>query len=68
MFQTPVVQRALELADSGRFRIPSEVRRALVNEGYSQSDAFGIEGKATWALLRERCAKAVMGSSLPSGV
>lgn len=59
MTQTPVVQRAFELADSGRFRIPSEVRRALVREGYTQSDVFGLEGKATWRQLRDRCGNAV---------
>jgi len=59
MTLTPVVQRAFELADSGRFRIPSEVRRALVREGYTQSDVFGLEGKATWSQLRDRCGNAV---------
>jgi hypothetical protein len=58
MTQTSVIERALELADSGKFRIPSEVRRALLQEGYTQSDVFGIEGKATWAQLRRRCAGA----------
>lgn len=64
MLQTPVIQRAFELADSGRFRIPSEVRRALVSEGYTQSDVFGIEGRATWRQLRERCGRAVANRSL----
>lgn len=59
MLQTPVIERAFELADSGRFRIPSEVRRALLSEGYAQSDVFGIEGRATWRQLRERCGRAV---------
>lgn len=59
MLQKPVIQRAFELADSGRFRVPSEVRRALVSEGYTQSDVFGIEGRATWRQLRERCGQAV---------
>lgn len=58
MSQTPVVQRAFELADSGRCRIPSEVRRALLSEGYTQSDVFGLEGKATWAQLKRRCVSA----------
>ncbi len=35
MTQTSVIERALELADSGNFRIPSEVRRALLREGYT---------------------------------
>ena len=56
MVQTPVVQRAFELADSGRFRIPSEVRKALLQEGYRQSDVAGLEGKATWRQLRDKCA------------
>jgi len=64
MLQTPVIQRAFELADSGRFRIPSEVRRALIGEGYTQSDVFGIEGRATWRQLRERCAQAAEKRSL----
>lgn len=53
-----VIERAFELAESGRFRIPSEVRRALLKEGYTQSDVFGLEGKATWQQLRERCGNA----------
>lgn len=57
MSQTPVVQRAFGLG-SGRCRIPSEVRRALLSEGYTQSDVFGLEGKATWAQLRLRCVSA----------
>ncbi len=59
MRQTSVIERALELADSGNFRVPSEVRRALLREGYTQSDVFGLEGKATWSQLRDRCGKAV---------
>lgn len=56
MLQTPVIQRAFELADSERCRIPSEVRRTLLSEGYTQPDVFGIEGRATQ--LRDRCCEA----------
>nr|WP_312053448.1 hypothetical protein [Brevundimonas diminuta] len=58
MTQTSMIERALELADSGNFRVPSEVRRALLREGYTQSDVFGLEGKATWQQLRQRCGSA----------
>lgn len=59
MPQTPVVERAFELADSGRFRLPSEVLKALLREGYTQSDVFGLEGRSTWSQLRERCGNAI---------
>lgn len=51
----PILERAFELAASGQFRIPSQVRKALLKEGYTQSDVFTLEGKATAAQLRERC-------------
>lgn len=51
----PILERAFELAASGQFRIPSHVRKALLKEGYTQSDVFTLEGKATAAQLRERC-------------
>jgi hypothetical protein len=66
MNQKPVIERAFELADSGRFRIPSEVRKALFHEGYTRSDLFGLEGKATWSQLRDRCSKAVRQSLTPA--
>ncbi len=54
----PIIERAFELADSGQFRIPSHVRKALLKEGYTQSDIFTLEGKATAAQLRARCLSA----------
>jgi hypothetical protein len=53
----PVIERAFELAESGSFRIPSDVRKALVRERYTQSEIYGLEGKATWRQLREKCAE-----------
>ncbi len=55
----PVLERAFELARSGQFRIPSQVRSALVVEGYAQSDIFQLEGRAAWAQLRRLCGDAV---------
>lgn len=55
LLRTPAIVRAFELADSGEFRIPSAVRTAMVAEGYTQSDVFTLEGRATWAQLRNRC-------------
>ncbi len=57
MHRKPVIERALELAESGIFRIPSEVRKALIREGYTQSEIYGLEGKATWRQLRKKCAE-----------
>lgn len=51
----PIIERAFELAASGKFRIPSQVRAALLKEGYTQSDVFTLEGRATAAQLRARC-------------
>lgn len=51
----PIIERAFELAASGRFRIPSQVRTALLKEGYTQSDVYTLEGKATAAQLKARC-------------
>lgn len=53
--RTPTIERAFELADSGKFTIASAVREALIKEGYTQSDVFTLEGRATWAQLRDRC-------------
>ncbi|MET4685152.1 hypothetical protein [Brevundimonas faecalis] len=61
LLRKPIIERAFELASSGRFRIPSDVHKALLKEGYTQSDAFTLEGRATWAQLRERCATAQQG-------
>lgn len=55
LLRTPAIERAFELADSGKFRIPSAVRTAMIAEGYTQSDVFTLEGRATWAQLRNRC-------------
>jgi len=54
--RTPVIERAFELARSGRFRIPSEVRKALISDRYTQAELFQLEGKATWRQLRTICA------------
>ncbi|MGO4410055.1 MULTISPECIES: hypothetical protein [unclassified Brevundimonas] len=54
----PVIEEAFELARSGRYRVPSEVRRALVEKRYTQAELFQLEGKATWAQLRTLCADA----------
>ncbi|MNI95087.1 hypothetical protein D3C73_1532970 [compost metagenome] len=51
----PVTERAFELADSGRFRTPSQITRALIHEGYTRLDTSGLAGKATWRQLRSRC-------------
>lgn len=51
----PIINRAFELAASGEFKRPSHVRAALLKEGYTQSDTFALEGKATAAQLRARC-------------
>ncbi|MET4682681.1 hypothetical protein [Brevundimonas faecalis] len=51
----PIIERAFELAASGQFRIPSDVRKTLFKEGYTQSDVFTLEGRATWAQLRKLC-------------
>ena len=53
----PILERAFELAASGQFRIPSQVRKALLKEGYTQSDVFTLGGKATTAQIRARCMK-----------
>lgn len=57
MHKKPVIERAFELAESGSFRIPSDVRKALVRERYTQSEIYGLEGKATWRQLREKGAE-----------
>lgn len=57
MHRKPAIERALELAEGGNFRIPSEVRKALIREGYTRSEIYGLEGKATWRQLREKCAE-----------
>lgn len=51
----PIIERAFELAASGKFKAPGQVRAALLKEGYTQSDVFTLEGKATAAQLRARC-------------
>lgn len=53
----PVIEEAFQLARSGRYRLPSEVREAL-GERYTQAELFQLEGKATWAQLRTLCANA----------
>lgn len=53
----PVIEEAFQLARSGRYRLPSEVREAL-GERYTQAELFQLEGKATWAQLRALCANA----------
>ena len=53
----PIMERAFELAASGKFRVPSEVCKALLEEGYTQSDVFTLGGKATTAQIRARCMK-----------
>lgn len=55
MLRKSAIERAFELADSGRFAIPSAIRRAMISEGYTQSDVFTLEGRATWTQLRRRC-------------
>lgn len=56
MNRTPVIERAFELARSGRFRIPSEIRKAMITDRYTQAELFQLEGKATWRQLRTLCA------------
>lgn len=58
-----VIERAFELADTGRFCMLQELRRALIAEGYTQSDVFVLEGRTTAAQLYARCAE---GFSRPS--
>ncbi len=55
MLRKSAIERAFELADSGRFVIPSAIRKAMISEGYTQSDVFTLEGRATWTQLRRRC-------------
>lgn len=57
----PVLERAYELANSGCFRTPGEVRAALAAEGYSPSDVFRLEERKTWARLRTVCGDACYG-------
>jgi len=33
------------------------VRKALIREGYTQSEIYGLKNKATWRQLREKCAE-----------
>lgn len=54
----PVIELAFEMAGSGEFRIPSQVRQALLKAGYTQSDTYILEGKATAAQLKARCMEA----------
>jgi len=58
MTRRPVIEEAFELARSGRYRVPSEVRKALVERRYTQAELFQLEGKATWGRLRTLCADA----------
>jgi hypothetical protein len=51
----PIIVRAFELAASGDFSRPSQVRAALLKEGYTQSDTYTLQGKATAAQIRARC-------------
>ncbi|MNR53816.1 hypothetical protein D3C85_1738920 [compost metagenome] len=53
-----MIEEAFELARSGRYRVPSEVCKALVEQRYTQAELFQLEGKATWAHLRALCADA----------
>lgn len=56
-----VGDRALELADSGVLETPSQLRNALVAEGYTQSDLFTLEGRATRRRLGDRFASGHVG-------
>lgn len=56
-----VLERAFELANSGRFRLPSEVRAVLAAEGYPTSEVFLLEKGATWSRLRTVCGDARYG-------
>lgn len=64
MLRKSIVERAFELAATGQYRVPSEVRKALFKEGYTQSDAFTLEGRATWAKLRAICIEARYGPAV----
>lgn len=55
MWRKPTIERAFELAESGVFRIPSEIKRALLAEGYTQSDTYTLDGKLTRTQLRALC-------------
>lgn len=57
----PVLERAYELAGSGCFRTPGEVRAALAAEGYPPSDVFRLEERKTWARIRTVCGDACYG-------
>jgi hypothetical protein len=57
MPRKPIIDRAFELAESGQCRIPSEIKRALLAEGYTQADAYALEGKLTRSQLMARCSE-----------
>lgn len=59
----PVIEEAFDLARSGRYRVPSEVRQALVEKRYTQSELFQLEGRATRARMRALCADACSSTS-----
>ncbi len=52
-----VLERAFQLADSGEFAFPSEVRSRLVKEGFD--DPWGqLDGTRVLLQLQKRCAAA----------
>lgn len=59
---SPVLERAFELANSGCFRTPGEVRTALAAEGYSSADIYRVEERRAWARVRTACGDARYGT------
>lgn len=56
-YRRPIIERATELAASGRFKCLEALRKALLEEGYTQSDVFTLEGRVTARTLQARCAE-----------
>ena len=50
-----VVERAYQLARTGKFAIRSEIGRALEGEGYSQADLQHLQGFAITRDLNRLC-------------
>ncbi len=57
MFETGIIERAFELARSGRFKKVDEIQRALKREGYGRADGH-LSGRLIRTQLRRACDEA----------
>ncbi len=57
MLETGIIERAFELARSGRFKKVDEIQRALKREGYGRAEGH-LSGRLIRTQLRRACDEA----------